>query len=400
MKTKLKNELLYFVNKPAPDILSSQTLYELLLGCLEIYRITGEKNWLEESKDLADLITTTQNYDGGFNIGYDFIFGKNMKKKNKKESTTPEVLSLFALKEYFDVTGDRSVIPAIEKGKEWILNNIVSLGEGEYGVPYAPSTSKEIHITNATSFAAGTLALFTKEVSLAPKYIIGMNKYMRNQLEQKEKGSYWRYFDRYSSTFESNPGKEKIDNYHIAQQLRYHSVSHKFVDSEFSLIIVKEVREYLMDQIDENGWISYIVSDKGESQKIDLWGYASVLKGLVESTKILESKNQEVKEKVNKIFENIYKYSWNGEHFNPIIFKNGKSYDKRFYPRSDAWVFHSIIKSYDFLSDSNKRLVLEISGKNYQKIKKSKFRGFENHAVSNRKLVFSKLVSLIRQVKK
>lgn len=396
-KKIMKNNILYFINKPADNILSSQTLYECLLGCLDLYDITKEEHWLAESSTLAKLIVNHQNSDGGFNIGYDFIFGKDMSKKGEKESTTPEILSLYALKKYHNLTKDISVEEAISKGLDWLISNIKKINENEYAVPYAPLTNNEVHITNATSFSAGTLSLFVEESPNLKKYVEGMNKYMLNQLEKNEKGYYWRYFDRYSSNFKVNTNKNKVDNYHIGQQLRYHCVSYTNCKDQNSYEIISKVQSYLLNNVDSKGWIPYVETTEGKTDKIDLWGYSSVLKGLADSSDIIKDSNDLIKKKINQIFENIYKYSWNGTYFNPIIFENGKVYDRRFYPRSDAWVFHSILHSYQLLDSENKKIALEISKENYQEIKKRNFRGLENHAISPRKVIFSKIISLVRK---
>lgn len=88
---------------PAKKVFSSQTVYESLLACMALYELTGGEFWLENCKHLCKLLIGIQQPDGGFDIGYNFRFGENLAKKRQLESTTPEVVGLYALCKYHDM---------------------------------------------------------------------------------------------------------------------------------------------------------------------------------------------------------------------------------------------------------------------------------------------------------
>ena len=107
---KIKDIILKIVNKPTNNILSSQTLYEALFANVNMYLKYKDNKYKNASHDIAYLISNTQLEDGGFDIGYNFRFGNNMTKKSNKESTTPEILSIFALIKYYEIFKDDTIV--------------------------------------------------------------------------------------------------------------------------------------------------------------------------------------------------------------------------------------------------------------------------------------------------
>ena len=83
----MKNFLKKILVIPNHKVLCSQTLYECLFTCIEMFEFSGDDFWRVEVKNVADIISLNQNKDGGFNIGYNFIFGTGVVKKNASEST-------------------------------------------------------------------------------------------------------------------------------------------------------------------------------------------------------------------------------------------------------------------------------------------------------------------------
>ncbi|QHA93678.1 hypothetical protein [Bacillus sp. N1-1] len=392
LKSRVKNQVLHFVNSPGNNILSSQTLYESLLFCLDMYNLTLEEAWFVEAKVIAKMISENQNPDGGFDIGYNFIFGNNLSKKTMKESTTPEILSLYALVKYQKVTGDKSFEEAIEKATSWVIEHSYRYKGDFYVIPYAPLTYKEVHITNGVSFTIGAISELIDLNPQVVEVLDGMINFMHSELEEAEKGSYWRYFHRESSSYTNNIAKDKVDNFHIAQQLRYHCVAQCNYPNKKNLEIINRVTTYLLNSIDNEGWIPYVIKGDKMTDKVDIWGYASVLKGLVEASEFID--NKDIMHKVEKIKNNILEFSWNGEYFNPIILKGGKPFDKRFYPRSDAWVIHSLSRY--MLKEGFSEDLFKICERNYKLIRSNGFRGKENHTITKRKLFFAKLVSILK----
>lgn len=394
----LKNIILKFVNKPEDNIISSQTLYESLMATIDLYLITGNDKWSLESKKIMEMIKASQLFDGGFDIGYDFMFGKHLSKSSKKEGTTPEVVSLFALYEYGENFGYEDVEEAIDKGINWIFNNVIPISDTKYAIPYAPHSYDKVHITNGVSFAIGALSYHLKtnvKDTRAVEIYNGMINFMYDELTSSEYGSFWSYFYLSGSSKETALMNNKIDNYHIGQQLRYHSAAYLNFPTEKNKEIVDKVSLYIVNKIDNNGLIMYTENQGKVSNKIDMWGYSSVIKGLVDSYKI--TNNVMLLEKAKLMIGFITKNAWNGEYFYPILSKEGKVFDNSFYPRSDAWVLHSLCHYMSHI-EQNKMLV-DICEKNYNKISDCNFTGLENHTLTRRKKYFAKIVWFITSQK-
>ena len=148
----IKDIILKYVNKPVDNIISSQNLYEALFANINMYLKYHNKEFENRCKNISQLIVKSQLPDGGFDIGYNFRFGNNMTKKLEKESTTPEVLSIYALLKYYEIFKDESVVMSIKKGMNWIEEKIYEKDDGIFVIPYAPCSYRSVHITNAISF--------------------------------------------------------------------------------------------------------------------------------------------------------------------------------------------------------------------------------------------------------
>lgn len=389
---KLKNAVLKFVNKPSDGILSSQTLYESVFYLLALN--TDEKDKIDR---VIHKIIETQLPDGGFDIGYDFQFGPGLSKSQLKEGTSPEILSLTALCMYCDKYGETVVVKeAIELAVKWILDRVITVKDG-YAIPYAPDTFKGIHITNATSFCISALAYaipyLEGDVKVGASNVLnGMYKFMLSQLEIKGKTGYWPYFYQDAQGHEASLINDKIDNYHIAQQLYHHCLAQKRSPSTDNLQIIHYVSSYLIDLINDEGYIPYTFSQNRVSDKVHLWGFASLIPAFVEC--YLLTANLKFKENAVKVSDYIMKYSSSGEYFAPIILNSTKEkFDSHFYPRSDAWVLHALAelnKIDSFTSDAK-----NVCRKSYAKIEKQDYSGLENHVVTFRMKVFSKIVRLV-----
>lgn len=407
MKKLIKNNVIKFINAPEKDILSSQTLYEALLTALDMYESCTNENdkkfWENESFKLANLIKNTQLPNGGFDLGYNFVFGKGLEKTYSKEATTPEVLSVYALYRYTETFGleKSSFISAnIENGVKWILNNIIAI-DNYYAIPYAPHTYDKVHITNGVSFAIGALAYYVrdnKKDERAVEVFNGMIEFMYDQLENSVSGSgsYWPYFYQNGSEKEKELINDKVDNYHIAQQLKYHCAAYKLVPTAKNLEIIKLVSDYLFSKIDNNMFIPYTENGNKKSSKIDMWGYTSIIKAFIEVNHILKEEKYTIISK--KIVKKVINHSWNGEYFYPILDDRFRAFDKHFYPRSDAWVLHSLAHYYKNIERDEE--IYKVIFKGYTSISEVNFIGYENHTLSRRKKVFIKLLSGIKRGKK
>lgn len=406
MKKWLKKNIIKFVNAPQAGIYSSQTLYEALFFTLELGRIKGLEYAYPASMELAERIVASQLPDGGFDIGYDFIFGNGLRKTHDKEGTTPECLSITALAFYLEAYGEvvptetrDSIEKCIEKGVVWIIKHAIEVSQTEKAIPYAPLTYKKVHITNATSFAISALSsavqflkpeIACKVTEILPSLIF----FMRNQLDSSVSGGmYWPYFYRHGNTEEKKLINDKIDNYHIAQQLYHHCVSLNYFECPESRFIVSQVSEYLLSQVDEDGFVPYTIKQGVASDKVDLWGYASLIMGF--SSAYAFTQDRRLLGAIDLIADYLRKYCCAKDYFYPIVSSNNKlPFDANYYPRSDAWVIHSVAAGAK-ISNACMELIpfCELV---FSKMRDSGYIGKENHTLTIRKLVFSRLVSLVK----
>ena len=388
----IKDIILKFINKPVNNVRSSQTLYEVMLTLLNMNQIYKEQNYQKQIKELSKLIVSTQMPDGGFDIGYNFAFGINMTKKSDRESTTPEVLSIYSLIKYYDLYKDEEVINSIEKGIKWIINNSYKYMEKYWVIPYAPSSYKEVHITNAISFAVSTLSyyMYVFKYNINPKIreiCDGMLLYMKDELIVSDNKGYWNYFEK--KLIKKDDYYIKIDNYHIAQQLYYHMSIQKHYKNSDNDEIVKLVSNYLKNKIKENVAVPYIEIKEKKTKDIHTWGYASIL------LCALEWKNSEY---ISNVIDFMKKNIIGDNHFFPIIKENGEVVDEGYYPRSDAWILHSLSEYLIYNKNDNKiKKIIDI-GLELQE--RNKYSGKENHVYTFRKKYFSKCINIIKKFRR
>jgi hypothetical protein len=404
----LKDIVLKYVNRPEDSVLSSQTLYECLFFAINREKQCGNKYWFYKATNVARMIIDTQLDNGGFNIGYNFQFGRGLKKSAEREGTTPEILSVTALNEYLN--NFRPLIDdgfaaeceaAIEKGLLWLNKYCV---ENEFGVavPYAPETTNFIHITNATSFALSALST-TKigstdvlDAESRNKLVFGMYEFMNSQLRSDigMSGKYWPYFYDGGSSEERALGNEKIDNYHIAQQLFFHCVSQRFVPNATNLDIIERVTLYLIQLVESDGFVPYTIHKGAKSNKVDTWGYSSVVMALCASKEFVQ--HEATDSAINRCIRYLRLYCRSEDHFIPIVNNISKhAHDSNFYPRSDAWVIHAFSEAAEFCSQED----LFFCDQVFAKIENDGFSGKENHTLTFRKKVFASMVYLFRYKK-
>lgn len=391
---KIKKRILKFINKPQRNILSSQTLYECLLASLDLYEVTKDDYWMIQAKEITNLVKSIQLENGGFDIGYNFMFGNGLKKYSYKEATTPEVVSIYALYRFGELFGFDDIHKNIADGVKWIFSQVVKVCEDKYAIPYAPHTYRGVHITNGVSFTIGVLSYYLKynsDDSHAEQIFNGLINFMYDELEEAKEGKYWPYFYKHGTPEELKLVNNKIDNYHIGQQLKYHCVAYRNFPNDKNLKIIKSVSTYLKSRINEEGILPYTENNLKVSDNIDIWGYSSVIKGLLDSFVVLG--DNYLRDKAQKMMEFIILNSWNGRYFIPIVSTNKGYFDTNFYPRSDAWVLHTV-SHYQKVNGYDKDLY-KICTLDYEIIKKCNFRGLENHTLTTRKAISYKLLKLL-----
>lgn len=360
-------------------MVSSQTLYESLLGCIDLYEATGDDFWADQSGDIARLIVEHQNPDGGFNIGFQFVFGTDVYKSDPNESTAPELLSLYALYKYQEVFGDQSFNNAIEKAIRWILRFAYQADEGKYAVPYAPYSVSDAHIVNGTSFALPGLAYYCRnnpQDKKAAGLVRAMVHFLKDELEPSPDGNgmYFRYFHKGSERFCTEAQQEKIDNYHIAQQIRYHIAVQELFPCEDNLFIIDNLLPYLLSRQDaDSGVIRYCEDDRSYPRDIHSWGFSSCIKGFSSAYRM--TGDEQYKQAAHEVLDWLLLYAFNGDYFYPILQEDGSIADDEFYVRSNAWVFHSLAHYLKYVQFD--QMIYEICRNTYQMIYGCRFKGYD-----------------------
>jgi hypothetical protein len=371
----------------------SQTIYQTLLGCLRLWDSTNEVKWKERAKHLCNILMSIQRPDGGFDIGYDFNFGKLHKKG---ESTSPELISLMALVEYYKRFGGEDVKKSADRAVYWIKKNAIKISDGKWAIPYAPHSTKEVMVYNGTSFAASALGIY---ISVFPNPDLeaiyhGMINYLHDVLSSfpDQPGKFWYYSDqsRKDLTVEQ---RNKIDYYHQMQQVEMHSISQICFNSPVQTDLITLATENVTQKQNDVGIIPYY----NFNTDIHLWGYCSCASGLILAGKVTPKKQEEYNLRAIKILEWILTYSWNGNYFYPIVSEKGVVIDKKFYVRSDAWVFNSFALAVNEGINIEKfRIICEES---YRKMESVGFSGIENHASNNRIRTVFKLIAIGAKLK-
>tara|TARA_R110002124_G_scaffold271918_1_gene440867 strand:+ start:1319 stop:2554 length:1236 start_codon:yes stop_codon:yes gene_type:complete len=402
----LKNTVLKFVNSPEPNVLSSQTLYEMLFYANNRYLQTSDLSWFDKGRAVAGQIIDTQLPDGGFDIGYDFLFGSGLRKSHDREGTSPEVLSLVALCAFYKIHFPRlddverqSILSAIHKGADWILRFCIDDRDG-VAIPYAPHSYDGVHITNATSFAVSALAavfdvLPAYQSDVVREKIEGMYRFTFNQLERSSEGSaYWPYFYSKDESAFSQYGNDKVDNYHIAQQLYHHFLAGSILPSQYNDSILHDVSNYLLGILDGEGFLPYTTTNGVSSDKVDLWGFSSLVPAYIKAYQVFGG--EEFLQAAQNVCFYIFRYCRCDSHFYPIVLNSSKTtFDSNFYPRSDAWVIHSLSELF-FYPELVTSDQVAFADSVFDKIQNSGCRGLENHTLTFRKLVFAKVVKIVK----
>ena len=370
----------------------SQTIYEVLLGCVTMFEKTEKKDWEVRANHLKDILINIQCKDGGFDIGYDFNFGKLHKKG---ESTSPELVALISLAEFTRVFGlQKEVFEAMQKSAEWIRKNSIDLGNSKFAIPYGPYSTKEIMVYNGTSFACAALGCFigvTKsEDEVLLKIYKGMNKYLFEVLSSTDElsGKFWYYNDQSRDDL-TEVIRNKIDYYHQMQQVEVHSIAQNYCPNSYQEQIIKLASRHVLCLQDKKGFVPYANNKIYFNDLVHVWGFSSVISGFIETYKHFSEK--EYLEGAKKVYNWLLEYSWNGEYFYPVLYQDGKVKNDWYMVRSDAWVFSSLSKYYLFFSEEKTEKIINNL---YEKMHSVNFSGPESHAQDLKKKVIVKLIKL------
>lgn len=387
MKDYLKNKIF----RPKWVKYCSQTLYESLFFCNNMYKLKGENIWREEASNIVEKIRLIQQDDGGFDIGYEFNFGILHKKG---WSSAPESKMLVALIEYGNIFGFESVIDIIESGISWIKNNSYQIDNDKWIIPYCPRAINEVMVLNGISFALAPLAMYYNYINKdenIKKIHEGYINYLYDEFEWQE--GYWKYADKKRKNLDSIQ-LIKVDNYHLGQQLEMHCLSYACIPNEKNREIIDSLANYLLMLHQENypNPLPYFNYGSNEKIGVHLWGYASLINGFLQYFSI--SKNWDYVIGSKQIADWIYSHAWINNQFSCIYYKDTKKIDNRFYPRSDAWVINNLSGVLKYTENKNEKILES----DYNKIRAQDYSGFENHASTIILKIFSKLKIIFKQL--
>lgn len=394
---KIKSELLLLIEKalltPVEVKYCSQTIYETLLGCLRLWDSTKDIKWKDRATHVCNILLSIQRPDGGFDIGYDFNFGR---LHRKGQSTSPELVSLVAIVEYYKRFQGDDVKKAAELASNWIRNNSIKISDEKWAIPYAPYSTKEIMVYNGTSFAAGAIGVYISVFPDAELEIIyhGMINYLYGVLSNipNQPGKFWYYSDQKRIDL-SVIQKDKVDYYHQMQQVEMHSMAETCVNSPLQSKLISFASEHVAYMQNNDGIIPYL----NVNMDIHLWGICSCASGFILAGKVLKNKREEYNARAEKILDWIVTYSWNGDYFYPIVSEKGLVINKDFYVRSDAWVFNSFALAVkEKINDEKYILICE---KSYCKMESVNFSGIENHASNVRIRTVNRILLYFANIK-
>lgn len=364
----------------------SQTIYQALLGCIKMYESTSEHVWKDRAEKVKDILIKIQRPDGGFDIGYDFNFGRLHKKG---ESTSPELVGLIALCEYERVFGyDKQVRSSMDAAANWIATFSIDLSNGKYAIPYGPYSTKEVMVYNGTSFACAALGCYLGQTNSQNQNMIriykGMNMYLLDVMsyDPNRKGKFWYYSDQKREDL-TPLAKNKIDYYHQMQQVEVHSLAQEYYPVEEQSDLIELAAEHVLDLQKEDGEVPYVNDKVYFNNLVHVWGYCSVMSGFIARYKISNSDKYLVA--ATKVKQWLFDNSWNGSYFYASLDPVSKKVSNElFMVRSDAWVFNSLSNYYNLLPDTDLSSVLEMM---FLKMGKCDFSGLENHSQNLRKKI-------------
>ncbi|ATP57962.1 hypothetical protein CPT03_16580 [Pedobacter ginsengisoli] len=379
----------------------SQTIYQSLLGCIKLYEFTSDSKWKFRADDIFEILYTIQQEDGGYDIGYDFNFGLLHKKG---ESTSPEMIGLLATVEYGRVFGfNDKVRDSCDKSINWIKKYAINCGDEGYYIPYAPYSTSNVMVYNGTSFVCGALGYYlgilniTNDSELICIYN-GMVKYLDINLLNSDRylGRFWPYYDQKRTDIKS-PQKDKIDNYHQMQQVEMHSYAERVCPAFRQDKLIRDAANYVVDIFDQEGIVPYTNNPKDFGGGIHLWGFSSILSGLILANRVLKDNPKSIDRVIESVVKFIIDSGWNGKYFYPVVSIQGNKMSDVYMVRSDAWVFNNLASVLDYKTIKiDKNALVNILDRCYVMMHSVNFSGKESHASSLRTRFVGKIIKLFK----
>ncbi|MBN1505721.1 MAG: hypothetical protein JW955_02685 [Sedimentisphaerales bacterium] len=344
-----------------------------------MWEATHAAQWRGRAQRAAELLIRIQQLDGGFDIGYEFDFGR---LHRKGQSTSPELVGLVALCEYARLFGGGDVQSAAVRAAEWIRMHALDMGEDKAAIPYSPHTVKEVMIYNGTSFAAGALGCylgqFGGDEGLRRIYN-RMIRYMESVLTVASDlpGRFWHYWDQSRDDLDSLK-RTKIDYYHQMQQVEMHALAEQACPAEGQARIIRDGAGHVVALSERRTIIPYTNDPNLFRGQIHLWGLASVIPGMLEAGVVIPECSTAYRGVARHTLMWVLEHAWNGEYFEAVLERDGAHVQPGGYMvRSDAWVFNALAAAVKYLRDDP---WTDIAERCYRKMESVDFSGPESHA--------------------
>ena len=382
----LLKDILFFY--PKLKVRSSQTLYQYIFGTLELYKITMDASYLENASQAGELLLKQQNVDGGFDIGFNFLYGTNKLKPSSKSSTTPECLSAIALMHLYEHTNNIEFYIAAHRCLEWLKSKII-FNKETAEISYCPDHFPENHIINALSFAVAALSMIdSPEMQSHKKISKDLSNRVLELLEHDSESGfmYSRYFNHQAEINDNEKQIEKIDYYHMAQQALYHFYAYKNFQNIEDKIISDNLYSYLKNLFLKNKIIEYCNDKKFSPSNVHVWGLMSV----VQSFLVYGDTNEDpfFHKHAKVLIKFLVNNSLDKNRFVPIISTDGKVIKDYPFIRGDSWAYHALCLYY---SREKNNETLDIIKKMEKRFHLNLYKGYEMNRWNFRKLFLVKL---------
>ncbi|MBS8240735.1 hypothetical protein DYI22_09450 [Marinobacter lipolyticus] len=179
--------------------------------------------------------------------------------------------------------------------------------------------------------------------------------------------------------------KEKIDNYHALQQAEVHLISNDIYKSELQERIALEVVSYIYS-LYATQIVPYYNRDQYSGGFHQTWGYVSVIS--VFSHPLVRSKFPKSDDIVNRHISLLNDLLLPSGYYADAFSLDGRIIDHGYMVRSEAWIFSALAASLK-TSSTQDTDVLERLEVMYDMMSNEEFSGYESHALSKRKRIYS-----------
>lgn len=332
---------------------------------------------------IVAIVRKIQRPDGGFDIGYAFNFGL---LHAKGESTAPESLMLVPLILCKQLEFDVSVTDVIERGIRWILERMVYVDERSAYMPYGPDRSKDVIVYNGTSFAQAPLSMWGSITGRAAllQHSEDMVRYLAERAFSSGSGLVMPYSEPRIGMLKEEI--EKIDYYHLAQQAEMHFLSARWAGSSLSRQLAVGFATTLRSLSSRCDVIPYLNNGLFHHE-VHAWGLASTVAALVDAFEFTGDRS--FLDAAAKQYEWLSVHALRDDTVVPVLAEDGRAIDQAYYPRSDAWVVAALSKFLPHLGREDREKGGAQLERIYQRIARSDFSGYDNHASTRLRLVLS-----------